>query len=145
GGQTTRTLHPGDARVPVYVLSVYNPNFLAGSDEITAITFEHRTSGGTVAQKDAEFGTLTLQSAARARDVIGVPASGATVTGSFNNGLLTLSGLPLAIAPGDSLVIVVSGAPTLSARDGDALDMRIHDTNAITMSGGTSLKIAGTL
>src|SRR5215470_5239640 len=76
GGQNPRTLHPGDARVPVYVLSVYNPNLLIGSDEITAITFENKTSGGTVAQKDAEFGTLTLQYAVRARDALGAPSSG---------------------------------------------------------------------
>jgi hypothetical protein len=144
GSQTSQTAHPGDPPISVYTLKLYNPNLL-GTEQITSISFDQRSSGGTTAQKDASWQPLTLSSANRARDVIGLPANAVRATASFSGGQLRFTGLNLSIASQESLIIVIAGNASLVARDGDRLDLRIGSEGDIVTAGGTQVKTSGTL
>jgi hypothetical protein len=133
GSQTTRTVHPGDPPVTVYTLTLSNTN-LIGTEQITAITFEQKTSGGNTTQKDASWQPVTLSSANTLR-----------ATASFSAGLLRFTGLSLSIKPQESLNIVISSNASLLAKDGESLDLRIGNKDDIVTAGGTEVKIVGTL
>jgi len=107
GSQAVTTLKPGDARSPLYILSVYNPNPLLGSDTITRLTFENKTAGpGNQGQRDAEAGVLTIAASRRAADALAPPSTATLVTSTFSSGLLTFTGLSFTIGPGKSLYVV---------------------------------------
>lgn len=148
GFQTSRTLRPGDPRVEVYRLVVVNPNVLVGSDQIAEITFQNRnSSAGPVAQRDAEWQPLTLSASKRARDVLDPGTSTPLDTATFSSNSVRFSGLNLSLGPGDSMYVVIAGAPSVLARDAGTLDLRLSGASAIRLANGTGVVVAagGTL
>ncbi len=138
--QTGRTLRPGDARVPVYVLAMTYNALLVGSETVTEIAFENRTAGpGNTAQKDTEWQSLALSWSRRAADALS-PAS-ATRAAAWTGGTVRFTGLNIPFGIGDSAYVVVWGAPSLAARDADALDLRIPSTGSILTGGGSSVNV----
>jgi hypothetical protein len=141
GFQSPRTLRPGDVRVPVYLLVLRYTGLLVGSETITEIAFENRTTGpGTTTEKDAEWQPMSLAWSRRASGVLEL--GNETASGTFSGGVLRFSGLDITLAIGDSAYVVVYGAPSLVARDGDRLDLRVPGTAAIQTAGGTPVNVA---
>jgi hypothetical protein len=143
GYQTPRTIRPGDALVPVYLLAVANTSLLGNS--IQEITFENRTSGsGGNAQRDAEWQPLTLSASTNPGSVLD-PATRVTLaTASFSNGTLRFAGLDIGVPGFDSVYIVIAGGASLIARDGDALDLCIPGASSIRVAN-SSVDATGTL
>lgn len=122
--QVGRTVLPGGP--PGEVLRVtFDGGLLGGT--VTEIRFENSTSGpGTQTQRDQEWTPLRLQ-------------TGSQPTASFVNGSASFTGLNINVPGlGGTVTVIVTGGASLTARDGDALDLRIPDSGAITVSGGNA-------
>ena len=131
GSQAAQTLRPGAGPVEVFRVQLTNTSLFGAM--LNSIRFENRTAGpGSTAQRDAEWSAVRLS------------GPGRTVSASFAGGFVTFSGLninlpaaPLLGSP-TTVTLTLTAAPTLAARDGDQLDLRIAGVSDIDMSGGTS-------
>ncbi len=131
--QSGSTLLPGQAPVPVYRLLVVNASTAA--ETLLTLDGTNNTSGpGTPAERDAEWEALTL----------GVEGGSTLATAAFNAGRAHFGSWSLPIAAGDSVTLVLRGAPSLAARDGDVLDLHLDATD-LGHSGVSTIQVSGSL
>jgi len=132
---------PGGATGEVLAFSLVNRS--TTSHSLRSLRFEDRTTGpGTLDQRDAEWGPLTLM----IRRV-----HNGTSTGSpwllrsgeiFDGGEALFDSLFVPLDVGDSLAISLQGGASLLARDGDVLDVEVLGLADLGISG--SPEITGT-
>ncbi len=128
--QSSRQLLPGQATDVVYRLHVANSS--ARSETLSAVTFTNRAVGpGSQAELDASWGSLMLTRAG---------STTVLATRAFAAGRLRFDALDVAIAPTDSVTLLVHGAPAVVARDGDALDLSLGAAGDVEHSGPASVQ-----
>ncbi|UCE03082.1 MAG: DUF11 domain-containing protein [Candidatus Latescibacterota bacterium] len=119
------TMLPGDA--PRVVFELQLNNLAAVPETLRALTFANATSGpGTATQLDASWSEMTLEVAGT-----GVPLA----KRSFAAQRATFDAVDLVIAPFDTLRLWLHGAPSLTARDSDLLDVRVESPSDLDLSG----------
>jgi WD40 repeat protein len=122
------TVYPGDSPRPMFAFDIANTSAMA--ETLTTVGFTNTTAGpGAPADLDAEFAHMTLTAQGDATLLPG--GSPGPVSGAFAAGTLAFSGLWAPIAPGDTLRLIVEGAASTAARDGDVLDFELTATNAL--------------
>lgn len=126
GVQTSAVMRPGLDKVEVFRLTVQSSSL--GGQSLSRVSFENRITGpGTVANFDASWDRLWLST------------TNGTVLDSttFNGGTATFNGFNVGIGGlGGTVTLVVTARASLTARDGDLLDLRIPNASYVTISGG---------
>ncbi len=127
-------MYPGTS-TQASVLDLTLTNQGANDDAVTALVLTNLTEGsGTQTQLDDQWQELSLSYQLR-----GSPTQiGSVRTGTFANGLLTFSNLGWAVASGDTIDILVKGAPSLRAVDRTRLKMGLAGPDAVTLSQNIS-------
>jgi uncharacterized repeat protein (TIGR01451 family) len=116
---------PGEA--PRVVFELQLANAAAVPETLRGVTFANATSGpGTGAQLDASWSEMTLEVAGSAAPL---------ATRSFTGQRATFDALDLVVAPFDTLRLWLRGAPSLTARDSDRLDVRLDGPSDLDLSG----------
>jgi hypothetical protein len=132
-GQVGQTVYPGAPPVDVFYLGFLN--YGVQPETLKTLAFENRTTGpGTQAQLDADWQSLILSAVpvvAENGSTIKIPIGSAT---SFSNGVARFNNLRLPILPGDTTFLAVSGGASLTARDGDVLDLRVANHGSMTFA-----------
>ena len=122
--QNARSVRPGQQGIELLALNVVNGSIDA--TQLTGLTFNNTTSGpGTVAQRDAELDTLALY----VDDGNGTYIAGTeTLLGktTFSAGSATFS-TNVPIASQSNIRLFVIGSISLTARDGDVLDLTLQN------------------
>jgi len=127
--QFSRTLLPGAPLESVFRLQLVNET--AAAETLQAVTFTNTAAGlGTPAQLDADWAGATLET-----ETPPTPLA----TSFFSGGRLAFPNLNIVVLPTDSLTLVVRGGASLSARDGDVLDLRIEAEADLVLRGSTVL------
>jgi WD40 repeat protein len=114
---------------PRSMASLYVSNASALPETLSAVAFGNATSGpGVQDDLDAAFAQMTLSAPGGSLLPGGSPGPAAA---TFSSGVLRFSGLEAPITPGDTLRLVVSGAASLTARDGDVLGIAPLDSSGL--------------
>ena len=128
--QTPRLVRPGEQDVELFSLNAVNGSI--DPTQLTSLTLTNMTSGpGTSAQRDAELDTLALY----ADDGDGTYVPGAeTLLGkaSYSSGSVTFS-TNVSLPAQSSVRLFAIGDISLTARDGDVLDLTIQNGD-VTLS-----------
>ena len=133
--QTPGTLLPGATPQTLLSLSFHNRGLR--TEQLTGLEILDASSGsGNQEQLDANWSTISLVSLQSPTDLDLFDDQGRA---SFSNGVLHLSGLNLAISPGDSLTLQLRGGASTVARDSDHLDLLIIEPAAISFAEPCSL------
>lgn len=130
-GMGGSALRPGDVAEPIYTLTIVSSS--AVPETLTAVTFTSTATGpGTQTELDNDFSPLSL----RSQDGSAILPGGApgSATGTLASGRVTFSNLEVVVAPGDWLSLVVEGAASMVARDGDVLALALDDSTDVTMT-----------
>ncbi|MCA9751977.1 MAG: DUF11 domain-containing protein, partial [Gemmatimonadetes bacterium] len=137
GSQPTASARPGQTEVVLGTFTLQNTGI--PSLTLTGATFANTTTGpGTQGQEDAELGTVQLR-----RDngnglyepSLDLLAGTATVSA----GQIVFTGLSVNVPnDGTRILHVVSSAVPLTARDGDALDLRLEAPASLTFNQGVT-------
>lgn len=115
--QGSSALLPGSSTTDVLRVVVTNTSSQTGT--LSGLSLTNRTSGpGSPADLDRDWGTLTLL----ADDGNSIQTLGAA---SFSGGTAAFPGLNLFISAGETVDLIVRGGPSLTARDGDVLDLLV--------------------
>ncbi len=123
--QESRTLLPGGPGVNVLTLRMTNPG--TQTEILSALRLTNATSGpGSASDLDAEWAFESMSVTGNAAVI--------PLSATFENGLVTLSDLGIALPPGQTVVVSVIAGATLKARDGDRLDLRILSASDFTFS-----------
>ncbi len=110
--QTPVSLLPGRPGVEVLRFQIVNSG--AEAETLTSVAFANRAAGpGTAAQLGADWLPVSLSDGTR------------TSTASFASGRATLTGLNVVVSPGDTVTLRVKSGASLTARDGDLLDLEV--------------------
>ena len=133
------SLLPGG--LPVVTLKLNLVNQGTGSDQLQGLTLANATTGpGTIDQLDADWAELSLWvESGGSRFPPPTSDPGAVIAGTFSGGTLTFSDLAVALAPGDTVKIVVMGQAALEARDGDQMAVEITEAQALTFAGAAAV------
>ncbi|MFH1754829.1 MAG: Ig-like domain-containing protein, partial [Candidatus Latescibacterota bacterium] len=124
-------VHPADPVQPMFWLSLRNS--AAVPETLTALTFTNKSIGaGSQSELDASFSPMML-SAASGAGLLPGNAPGPP-TASFSSGKLTFSNLEAVIPAMDTLILIVDGGASLTARDGDVLDLSLAGATDIGFS-----------
>ncbi|MBZ0269497.1 hypothetical protein K8I85_15190, partial [bacterium] len=113
------------------------------SETLSSVTVTNRTVGGdsaSTADLDADWSALELVDSRTVDE--GTTGTGRFAAGAFSGGTATFPALALAIAPGDSVELIVRGNASPGARDGDVLDLRIESDAAFQF--GRTVTLNGT-
>lgn len=124
GEQTGQSLLPGGAAASIFTLRLVNA--CPDAQTLQALTLHNTTSGaGSSEQLDADWAPLTLTAQLSAFDALAAEAEVPRATASFTGGSAVFGTLGLAMAAGDTLTLRLRGGASLTARDGDRLDLRL--------------------
>ncbi|MGQ0721389.1 MAG: DNRLRE domain-containing protein [Candidatus Eiseniibacteriota bacterium] len=130
--QTGATLLPGAAALEVLRLIVSNEG--AEAETLSTLTLTNMTTGpGTQSERDGEWSPLQL---AVLKGGIGVGVGG--LRAGFSNGTVTFA-MNTVIAAAESVTVVVTSGASLSARDGDMLDLAVADSTDFVFTRPVSL------
>jgi uncharacterized repeat protein (TIGR01451 family) len=126
--QSGTSLLPGAAPKEVLHMRVINRS--AAAVTLTALTLSNAATGsGTPAQLDQNWSALTLV-------VDGVPESVEPPQATFDAGVATFGGLDLSVPSRGERGLSVRGGASLTARDGDALDLKVTGPGGVVFAGG---------
>jgi uncharacterized repeat protein (TIGR01451 family) len=133
--QSGATLRPGAAAVEVLRLGLANRGLRA--DTLATLTLTNTTAGpGTQEELDAEWRPLELSF-----QLLGVAGTGGPgfvtvpLKQAFSGGVATFTNLNVEIAPGDTLLLVLTSGASTAARDGDTLDLMVADASDLGFMG----------
>jgi len=127
----SEAVHPADPVQPMLLLSMSNS--AAHAETVTAVVFTNSSTGaGNQNQLDADFSPITL-SAGNGSSILPGGAPGPP-TASFSSGGLVFSNLEAVIPAYGNLDLIVEGGASLTARDGDVLDISLADSADLSFS-----------
>lgn len=139
--QASQTLYPGGGQVAVFELRLVN-----GCPEmqtLESLTLHNATTGaGSAAQLDADWTALSLSAQLAAAGSEIVEAEALRATASMAGGTARFSNLDIAMAAGDTLTLRVRGGASLTARDGDRLDLQLSGPADLALAEPCSLSAA---
>ena len=122
--QTPRALRPLLDTAEVFRLSLTNE--AADPETLTTLRLANSSVGpGTIPELDASWTPLTLS-------LVGAPVN-PLASSSMSGGNVAFSGLAVVLDPGGTTTLVVQGAASATARDGDQLDLRAADASTVTL------------
>jgi len=130
GSGTTALMWPGTTeRAQILALTLTNKGAVV--DIVTALTLTNLAAGpGTRDQLDSQWQELTLGYTRRGGAVVAEQP----VSGAFSNGRIIFDNLGWNIAPGDTLDILVQGAPSLAAPDNSRLRLGLADPRDVAVT-----------
>lgn len=135
--QVGEELLPGATPIAILQLALENSSDLPTS--LSALTVTSKTSGtGTQQQLDSDWSSLSL-------GVGPVDGSGEIIIvgrAPLRGGTATFNQLPVAINPGQALLLTLYGGASVNARTGDILDLMVPGPDAFVFS--TQVSIQGT-
>ncbi len=131
---TTTVMRPGTTeRAQVLAMTLTNQGPVA--DVVTALTLTNLSTGsGTRAQLDAQWQDLTLSYTRRGGAVVAEQP----ISGTFGDGRVIFNNLDWNMASGDTLDILVQGAPSLAAPDDSRLSLGIADPRDVAVTQDVS-------
>ena len=145
GSQVGSTVQPGAQPLRVFIVQLSNSDPLFDAT-LTSISFENRISGsGSQTQRDQSWQPLVLTQDKRiilepiegTSSIEAIPIGEYLGTAIFSSGTARFSGLSVPISAGTTVTLYVFSGASLSARDADALDLRIPSSSSVTISGAS--------
>lgn len=145
GTQSGSTVNPGGSLRKVFQVQLYNSGPFTAT--LTSLSFNNVTTGpGTQAQKDQDWQTLELRDSRIQYEPTPVDppepgvsllsAGGPSWTTTFENGVARFN-CSVSLPALQTVTLNVWSSASVTARDGDALDLYIPNAQAVTVNGST--------